>query len=847
MALHHYLPATYLALFSSNKTTLPMRKRPLFVGDKRTGRIREAPAANLGAINNLYTLINDSTHPEQVDQTWSDYEQRLPQAIQNLIADHVDAETWLRILVPFVACMLVRGPDFDLRFTRRLRALGLGPTGTPVTPDNTNGARLFELQRLLGPVAAAKWIVVSIQGGPLLTSDLAYTPFVHPRSGDSGMAIPLGQSHVLAIVPQQGRTVLMARGNKWIPVIHRVRAAAHEQTGLNKAIAANAQRFLFGPNAETISAFLLAGHTPGLPPEPEQLGFISGPLAVAHEFTWHRLVSAIAKPPSDLKQWDFALDWKTVAAGWHPPVFFAMNLLEFPPALHRKGPRISVRFYDPQLYFALSEIRQYESMEDPAGAAATATKALAMPGADKHKVSLLISRGTALLELKKPRDALSDFERVLSLEPDNPVPLVNQAYAQMELALKEDALASLNKAVELDPHLPEARLNRGALLAILGQAGAAIEDLSLAIESLPDGPARASALLNRGIAFGMEHSYENAAVDLTNATSMYPDRREKANCLLQRAIIHHSTGSDQEAIADLTQAIEFNPELLLAYSARAQIHSDLGHHDLSLSDIELALQQNPDEDTRANLLRARAIERSQLGQEESARADFRQAIELAPGKPLPLEDFGLFLLMQGELTQAIEALSSSLSIDPQRPKAHNNLGVCRALQRDHELAISAFDEALASNPEDADRASAYRNKAMSLAALGRVKEADEALALASALAPDAPLTLMAAAQLQLFHGNPSESLRLHLAAEEAFHDDDGPNPFKALALLSLHNPESALEVLRVWAGQSPSPVERIRLRNELEALGLREPNLPGMDAAIETLHLAHDANQHTSQ
>jgi hypothetical protein len=98
--------------------------------------------------------------PQKVDEIWKEYERGLSNAIGELIAGRVDARTWARILIPFVACMLVRGPDFADRFERRMAALEIDDIDGVHTADNVNMARLFELQRLLGPVAAAKWVVL---------------------------------------------------------------------------------------------------------------------------------------------------------------------------------------------------------------------------------------------------------------------------------------------------------------------------------------------------------------------------------------------------------------------------------------------------------------------------------------------------------------------------------------------------------------------------------------------------------------------------------------------------------------------------------------------------------------
>jgi hypothetical protein len=64
MTLHHYLPATFLASFSADASSDPRRERPVWAGNKRQYKTFRAPAARLGAENNLYTLVAGEYAPK---------------------------------------------------------------------------------------------------------------------------------------------------------------------------------------------------------------------------------------------------------------------------------------------------------------------------------------------------------------------------------------------------------------------------------------------------------------------------------------------------------------------------------------------------------------------------------------------------------------------------------------------------------------------------------------------------------------------------------------------------------------------------------------------------------------
>lgn len=341
MPLHHYLPATYLASFSKD-CTLPRRERLIAVGDKRSERVFSASAANVGAIQNFYTLVDQPRDPQLVEKVWVDYETNLANAVEQLINRHLDARTWAGVLVPFVAGLLVRGPDFNERFEARIE-----PWRELAGPDNTNQARLLEIQRLLGPVVAAKWIVMTARGGgSLITNDVGFAAFASPRR-EVGLAVPLGHKHVLGIIPRRRGSVVVARDGKWWPLIEYVKLRPDNHRQLNVTLAKGARRFIFGADEPTVADYLsCVDDAPARVPEPYELGFIYGPLAMVHEFTWHRLVGVLAKPPDHGDAWKFNLDWEAIASVWKPVIVFPLNLPEFPPALSREGNIIYVDFYD---------------------------------------------------------------------------------------------------------------------------------------------------------------------------------------------------------------------------------------------------------------------------------------------------------------------------------------------------------------------------------------------------------------------------------------------------------------------------------------------------------------------
>jgi hypothetical protein len=501
MPLHHYLPASFLARFSQDPITKPARDRLLIIGDKKTKKWFKAPAGRVGCIRNLYTLFDYTSDPEMIDRTWEEYENKLPPAIEKLMEGRVDAEIWIRVLVPFVACMLVRGPDFIDKFNQRFHPTDREAIEHILTNDNANQARLIDLQRLLGFVAAAKWNVISSKE-MFITNDLGYSPFYNPISSEIGMGIPLDSHNILAIVPLiEDHPILQEEDAKWVPIIHyskMIDSPEVNKDDLNKGIVVSANRFIFGPNEEIIKKYLAETDSTSLALDSTEFGFPGGKLARAHEFTWHRLVTAIRKPPSDKKGWNFPLDVATIHSGWHSMMFFPMNLVEFPPALRKAKNMIYSNFYDPEIYYTISHINELIDAEKYDVAFREATIALSIKLSPVLRARILSKRGFVLEKFGKPREAIKDFEEAINLDPSNPNLYVRFGYVLLNANRAPRAYKILSKAIKLDPRNGTAYLNRCIALRLIGRRHNALEDSNTAIRLLPDGTDKANAFLSRG-------------------------------------------------------------------------------------------------------------------------------------------------------------------------------------------------------------------------------------------------------------------------------------------------------------------------------------------------------------
>jgi hypothetical protein len=196
---------------------------------------------------------------------------------------------------------LVRGPDFNDRYQRRVPSDApskiLEIVNSPFS-DHVNMGRAIENSRLLASIAVAQWRLFEIKGdNVLITNDLGYAGMMGVLVRETGIAIPLGQGHILAIVPKARRIVAVERHGRWTPSIDRHRLPINNHIALNKILAGGAQRFIFGEDESIVGQYLFREEIPPRVPEPIEYGFVVGKNALTNNLKWQELVLKLSEPP----------------------------------------------------------------------------------------------------------------------------------------------------------------------------------------------------------------------------------------------------------------------------------------------------------------------------------------------------------------------------------------------------------------------------------------------------------------------------------------------------------------------------------------------------------------------
>ncbi len=177
------------------------------------------------------------------------------------------------------------------------------------------------------------------------------------------------------------------------------------------------------------------------------------------------------------------------------------------------------------------------------------------------------------------------------------IPLISQAPASDRWSAHYDqgitylqkgklnkAISEFNKAVELNPENPDVYYNRGLAYIKKEQYDLAISDNTKAIEL---NPMANKAYYNRGLAYHDEGQLDKAFSDYTMAIELNPKDLYSYN---NRGNVYRTKGQYDQAISDYTKAIEINPRIAKIYSNRGFACYKKGQHDRACFDWKRACE-----------------------------------------------------------------------------------------------------------------------------------------------------------------------------------------------------------------------------------------------------------------
>ena len=216
-------------------------------------------------------------------------------------------------------------------------------------------------------------------------------------------------------------------------------------------------------------------------------------------------------------------------------------------------------------------------LKRPAEALASYDKAIALKPdfAEAH-----YNRGNALRDLKRPAEALASYDKAIALKPDYAEAHNNRGNALMDLKRPAEALASYDKAIALKPDYAEAHNNRGNALKDLKRPAEALASYDKAIALKPD---YAEAHYNRGNALMDLKRPAEALASYDKAIALKPDFAEAHN---NRGNALRDLKRPAEALASYDRAIALKPDYAEAHWNQSLCLLLMGHFEQGLRQYE---------------------------------------------------------------------------------------------------------------------------------------------------------------------------------------------------------------------------------------------------------------------
>jgi tetratricopeptide (TPR) repeat protein len=279
----------------------------------------------------------------------------------------------------------------------------------------------------------------------------------------------------------------------------------------------------------------------------------------------------------------------------------------------------------------------------------------------EESYELYYFRGLTLVALRNLRQAMSDFNYSIRLNPDQPDAYYNRSILKGRIGDYQGELEDLNKAAQLKPEDDNIYNSRGITKSMIGDITGAVQDYAKSIELNKLNP---DPYFNRGIILYDMGKYLEALNDFNKVIELKPDaeaynRRANAKCRLK---------DYKGAFEDYNAAINFDSTNYVAFINRGYLKYDLKDYKSAIDDYDKALKIKPD---YAMAYYNRGQAKGKLGDLNGEIEDYTQAIEYKPDYPNAYIERGMARYEKGDRTGGCFDLSQAVKLGSDQ--AYNHL------------------------------------------------------------------------------------------------------------------------------------------------------------------------------
>ncbi len=201
---------------------------------------------------------------------------------------------------------------------------------------------------------------------------------------------------------------------------------------------------------------------------------------------------------------------------------------------------------------------------------------------------ILIFTAISFNRTKTWENDLTLWNDVIEKYPNN----VFKSYANRGIAFSslqqwDNAITDFTRVIEMDPRYGWGYIDRGVAYQHKGQWDKSVDDFTKAIEI---NEKDFDAYAGRAVSYGVLGQLDKAITDLTKAIQMNPKYSKGYS---NRGLTYANLGYLDKAIADYSKAIELDPEYRDAYTNRSLAYGRLNQWDNAIVDGIKAIQIDP--------------------------------------------------------------------------------------------------------------------------------------------------------------------------------------------------------------------------------------------------------------
>jgi predicted O-linked N-acetylglucosamine transferase (SPINDLY family) len=277
-----------------------------------------------------------------------------------------------------------------------------------------------------------------------------------------------------------------------------------------------------------------------------------------------------------------------------------------------------------------------------------------------RSAALSYLKAISLFKLDRLEEALAQFDKVLSSQPDNPAALNERGSVFAALKRYDAALASVERAIAIAPSQPEAHLNKGNLCSELQRHPDAVAayEKALALK-----PGLAEAWLGLGNVYRATTRFDDALAAYDKAQAL---GAALSSVWLGRGNVFQNTGRYDDALAAYDKAIALKADFAEVWYGRGGVFSDQQRYDKALEAYDKALALKPDIAEawlgRGNILK-------NLRRYDEAFAAFDNALALKADLVEAWVNRGGAYVETNRPHEALAEFDKALSIKPNFPEA----------------------------------------------------------------------------------------------------------------------------------------------------------------------------------